>query len=542
MIDAPPFGMRLADWAERALIPLSAMAALIFVVIGASRPVWLDEVSSLSFATQNLQGIIMRLRNDTNLPAYYLILHQWIAVFGNSEAAARSLSAIFYLGTIVVVFVTGRFLFSDTRSPFYCAFFYLISVQAIRQAQNIRGYSLMGFVAALSIFFFLRWIRTDSPPGTGGVDAPSRKRSEGTFERRGPGGPFRHFPSLASLPLVLVNALGSFTHMWFFFLLGAELLVCAIFAPRKLMRAGGLAAISMLPFALLWFQPFLDQMQNGATASLNSGMPPFHWIFLTDVMVQYWGGPFEGMYFYAICIVCIVLGRSERGSFSASLRAPGVRELTVLFAAAVLLPISVSVFKPIYSPARYTTIALPALAILIGTLLTRSAPRSLLLAFCYGLLVWTTVSHIQARDDLPDLPPGQSDVYTAKYIAQHAQRGDVVVFTSLSRPAVDFYLKRFGCTECFREVSFPSEMDSHPFWRDVPKMLENRPSLEAEAARSVAEWNQLTSRDGTSIWMLYGYDTRVSSILKEQMDHHFSLEQRLDIYGPYHDSLFKYRR
>ena len=181
MVDVPRSGMRLADWAERALIPLSAMAALIFVVIGASRPVWLDEVSSLSFATQNLQGIIARLRNDTNLPAYYWILHQWIAVFGNSEAAARSLSAIFYLGTIVVVFVTGRFLFSDTRSPFYCAFFYLISVQAIRQAQNIRGYTLLGFVASLSIFFFLRWIRTDSPPGTGGVDAPSRKCREASL-------------------------------------------------------------------------------------------------------------------------------------------------------------------------------------------------------------------------------------------------------------------------------------------------------------------------------------------------------------------------
>jgi 4-amino-4-deoxy-L-arabinose transferase-like glycosyltransferase len=542
MFDVPLSGTRLADWAERTLIPLSAIAALIFVAIGASRPVWLDEVSSLSFATQDLHGLVEILRKDTNLPAYYLILHQWIAVFGDSEAASRSLSAIFYLGTIVVVFVTGRFLFSDTRSALYCAFFYLISVQAIRQAQNIRGYTLLGFVAALSIFFFLRWIRTDSPPGTGGVDAPSRERSEGIFERRSQPSFARRGIWYLSLPLVLVNAFGSLTHMWFFFLLGAEVLVCAVFAPRKLVRGGVLAAVSLLPFAFLWFRPLLDQLQNGATASLNSGMPPSHWIFLPDVMVQYWGGPFEGMYFYAICIVCIVLGRSEGESFSASLRTPGVRELTLLFATTVLIPISVSVFKPIYSPGKYTTIALPALAILIGTLLTRSARRSLLLAFCYGLLVWTTVSHIQARNDLRDLPPGQSDSYTAKYIAQHAQRGDVVVFTSLSRPAVDFYLKRFGCGECFREVSFPAAMDSHPFWRDVPKMLENRSSLEAEAARSVAEWNQLTARDGTSIWMLYGYDTRVSRILKEQMDHHFSLEQRLDLYGPYHDSLFKYRR
>ena len=168
MVDLPPLRKRLADWAERALIPLSAIAALIFVVIGASRPVWLDEVSSLSFATQDLHGLVEILRTDTNLPAFYLILHQWIALFGDSEAASRSLSAIFYLGTIVVVFVTGRLLFSDTRSALYCAFFYLISVQAIRQAQNIRGFrrrivfSLPAHAGCTTVDLPLRRNRIDS--------------------------------------------------------------------------------------------------------------------------------------------------------------------------------------------------------------------------------------------------------------------------------------------------------------------------------------------------------------------------------------------
>ncbi len=39
--------------------------------------------------------------------------------------------------------------------------------------------------------FLLMWSKPDSPPFEGGVDAPSRKRSEGTFERRGRRGCFK---------------------------------------------------------------------------------------------------------------------------------------------------------------------------------------------------------------------------------------------------------------------------------------------------------------------------------------------------------------
>ena len=113
-------GQRMLRGFELALIPLSVIAALIFIRVGADRPLWLDEADSIQFASQSLGGALESLRNDVNLPAYYLILHPWIALFGDSETAARSLSGLLYLATIGVVFQTGRFLFSDRRSAFYC--------------------------------------------------------------------------------------------------------------------------------------------------------------------------------------------------------------------------------------------------------------------------------------------------------------------------------------------------------------------------------------------------------------------------------------
>ena len=147
----------------------------------------------------------------------------------------------------------------------------------------------------------------------------------------------------------------------------------------------------------------------------------------------------------------------------------------------------------------------PALAALLGVMLSRYANPALLLAFSYCLLFWTAATHIQARDSFREgqLPPGHSDRQTAQYIGQHARKGDVVVFTSLSRTAVDYYLNRQVCRDCFRKVSFPAQIDMHPTWRDVAGMLKDRESLEHEADKAVAEWTELAVRDGASIWFLY---------------------------------------
>src|SRR5271154_6292549 len=70
-------------------------AALRLYHLGAAS-LWSDEIFSRYYA--NLFGLHYLLTNglsrETNPPTYYLLLQGWIALWGSSEAALRSLSAL----------------------------------------------------------------------------------------------------------------------------------------------------------------------------------------------------------------------------------------------------------------------------------------------------------------------------------------------------------------------------------------------------------------------------------------------------------------
>lgn len=66
-------------------------------------PLWRDEAFSVMLATQNWLSILSITARDFNPPLYYLVLKVWIMVLGQSEIALRSLSLIFFLGTVYIV-------------------------------------------------------------------------------------------------------------------------------------------------------------------------------------------------------------------------------------------------------------------------------------------------------------------------------------------------------------------------------------------------------------------------------------------------------
>ncbi len=54
---------------------------------------WLDEAQSVAIARLPLPELFAALEQDGSPPLYYLLLHAWIAVFGESATAVRVLSA-----------------------------------------------------------------------------------------------------------------------------------------------------------------------------------------------------------------------------------------------------------------------------------------------------------------------------------------------------------------------------------------------------------------------------------------------------------------
>lgn len=492
---------------EQLLIPLSILAAVLFVVVGSGRPIWLDEANSIAIASEDFRGLVDRLRIENNLPAYYLMFHAWIAAFGSSEVASRLLSGLFYIATIVVVFFAGRFPSGENRSGLYAAFFYLISSQAIHQAQNIRMYSMLGLVSALSVYCFLR--------------VTLRSRST----------------AADAIGLVVVNAIGSFTHMWFFFLIGAEVLAALLLLHRRLAaRIVILAGASLAPFALLWVPVLGDQLRNGAT----DWMLPFRWVAILQTFIYYYGGREFNLVgssiFYGTCVVLINrMGMKALREWTAGLH---VRLLTVCLFASITAAFIVCVFKPIYWPGRYTIIALPALAMIIGQVMAQYAPRLPLVMFCYALLVLQIGMKIHLRNVTETSPPGHSDRRTAEFIVRNASAGDVVAFTSLSRLAIDYYLQRLGCGDCYVETSFPGEIDAHPSWRYMTYDSATYDNHQAEAARLVQEWLQ---SEAQSVWLVYGADIPISRPLKDEIEKHYNLYEEIPLEGPYHSSILRYR-
>jgi mannosyltransferase len=100
----------VADWAARLPWCGPALLSLALGVYQAGRPeLWRDEVASWWFASRPLPRLIAAVHSTgaTQLP-YYLLLHFWIAAFGDSASAMRALSVLAIAGAAACVTLVGR--------------------------------------------------------------------------------------------------------------------------------------------------------------------------------------------------------------------------------------------------------------------------------------------------------------------------------------------------------------------------------------------------------------------------------------------------
>lgn len=491
-------------FAERALLLSAGCAALIFVVVGIQRPVWLDEANSVLIAARGFGGIVDSLSRDNNLPCYYSLLSAWMRIFGDSEIALRTLSAVFYLGGCGAVFLLGRRASGDRRRGLYSALFYGVSPLAIRQAQNIRMYALLGLLSALSTYFFLRLFR-DKDWSRGAVAA-----------------------------LIAVNAVGCLTHVWFVFVLMAQFVALAFSRPpplKDLGRFAGVAGMAGIPFAVLWGPIFLAQLHNGAT----DWMPKLQLDTLALAPFDYYG-PVS-----AVALCALLAGGLFAAGVEGQRRPWPARWLALIFGACVAAPLLVSIVKPIYWPGRYTIIALPALAALLGSVLPSITPRPLLAAVCIALLTFQAVDHAAKRVSAPEstLPAGQSDKTTAEFLLRHAAAGDAIVFTSLTRAAADYYFRRAGAAGRFVEISFPAEVATHLGWISTALTPDRRSRLGSEAAGISRDLERVADGGGT-VWFYDGYAPSIAGILKQKLDRALTLRSRHALQGNFHTNLLEY--
>jgi mannosyltransferase len=150
-------GLRITKYGI-ALLAMILLGLVLRVYHLAAQSFWWDEAFSATVATQALPRIVSQSSAyDVHPPLYYILLHYWVVVFGTSDFAIRSLSVIFGVSAIPMIYVLGRRLF-DEEVGIVSALILAILSYNIVYSQEARMYSLMALLALLSMYFFVRFL------------------------------------------------------------------------------------------------------------------------------------------------------------------------------------------------------------------------------------------------------------------------------------------------------------------------------------------------------------------------------------------------
>jgi mannosyltransferase len=135
--------------------PMLATAAIGWHGIGVPE-LWRDELASWQAASRTVPQLVGMLHHvDAVLGAYYLLLHYWMALFGDSATAMRAPSLIAMTGAAGVVALTARRL-GGPAAGLAAGLVFAVIPSVSRYGQEARPYAFVTFFAALATLLLLR--------------------------------------------------------------------------------------------------------------------------------------------------------------------------------------------------------------------------------------------------------------------------------------------------------------------------------------------------------------------------------------------------
>lgn len=327
------------------VLPVTVVLVLALLTrLHTSSALWLDEALSVHIARLPLDQLHAALRQDGAPPVYYLLLHGWMRLFGQSPSATRALSTVFALAALPAAWALGR-RWRDVPTAWTTLLLLASSPFAVRYATETRMYSLVLLEVTVGGLLLLR----------------ARERPS----------PFR------LLPLPFVAALLVLTHYWSIFLLaclGAGLLWRSRRSgtDRRLLVALLCGAVPVLP----WLPTLLFQLSHTGTPWAPA--PSLTAAF--DTVGGWAGGGTLAARVLALLLLGLglvaVLGRATPAGLL--IARPADRRALLLLGLSVgpllLGLLSGMLARSGYAP-RYSSIALPAALLLVAGGLRVLPPR-----------------------------------------------------------------------------------------------------------------------------------------------------------------------
>jgi uncharacterized membrane protein len=394
-------------------------------------------------------------------------------MFGTGERTVRSLSGFFYLLSTFALFGLGREIYG-TKTALLCAVVYLSSPLAILAAQFARMYALLSLLSILSTWLYLQF---------------SLKPRDSRL--------------LITL-YIAVNVLGTFTHVGFFFLLFGQIAVQLLFYRRTPIKRFVLAIVlSLLPYLFLWAPILLRQFANSGESIAWVKKPGFS--MLGDLLLQFGGA------FWLVIPLLIYLRCRKNSDLTGKFRKLLITSVPLrLFAITLLTPLMFSLVKPIFN-ARLAIVGLHLFALMIGAFTGRGVNYLLPFAVIVLTVPFLTIVH-------PASAPCDNR-QMATYLSHSAHDDNVVIFTSLTRLPIDYYLARSTNQKLF-ETSFPAEIDDHPGYEGSFNDSRHKAALEREAEELA---DKISRMQFHRIFFIHGFHPEIDAIVEQKLRERFEL-------------------
>jgi uncharacterized membrane protein len=133
--------------------------ALIVRFHGISVPViWYDEAYSLLLSEKSPRLIWFTTTRDVHPPLYYLLLHYWMTLSGNSVLAVRGLSALVDVGTVLLGMKLMS-LVASRRATWIAALLLALLPISVRYSQEVRMYTMVAFWLMGATVAFVCWVK-----------------------------------------------------------------------------------------------------------------------------------------------------------------------------------------------------------------------------------------------------------------------------------------------------------------------------------------------------------------------------------------------
>lgn len=372
-----------------------------------------DEAFSWRLTTYSVASLFRHMPGDAHPPLYYLLLKSWIGLFGDSPFALRSLSVVFALASIVVMYAVcreaaarfssaTRSSLTGTSGALFAALLFTIHLATIDEpSRNARMYSQGVFLAGLTAWLLLRSLRC--PRGCLGW----------------------------WLGYGLAVTAFCYTHYYAFFTLAAQtLFVAGDLAVRALkysagsirapltgfLLAGGFAFLLYVPWLPVWRSQTHDVWQNFWILPLTVERVRdvfFHW---SSGLPYYDPMDFRWWIFFLFACIAWIMGKADRGGLFILLQASLPWGLS--------LALSAWSGRPIFYE-RYLFFAQFFLFAFWGIVWDRLPGMLPRLGLACCLCTLSVSGLMMARKQWPTRPPTLAEA--AAFLCNHYQDGDVVL-------------------------------------------------------------------------------------------------------------------